>query len=306
MNQKAIKTSQDKKITLPKDDNYLAIFLTFACPRTCSYCLNEQGDGLKQRPIVEGEKWIRALNSLETKLTLTFNGGEPLSHPDFYNIVNGLDESIKVDLLTTLPYNPAEFIENLSPERFERDLPYAAIRVTYHSNAMDLEETIEKVRRIKEAGFDIEINLVGDPQNSMKIRLIKEKVMSTGLGCVIKPFLGYLDGTLYGQFRYGDSCTMKSKKKVKCLTTQLLIDPTGDVYRCYGDLFRQNPEGVLGDIFDPEVDLSMRYTDCHNFGFCHPCDVQIKFDRFSNWGYTAVEIVGNGVTSVKSSRVDWG
>lgn len=306
MNRKEQDKTSKNKIILPDDYNYLAVFLTFACPRTCDCCLNEQGEGLKQRPIVEGERWVDALNRLQTNLTMTFNGGEPLSHPDFYQIVNGLEESVKIDMLTTLPYDPAEFIENLNPVRFERDLHYAAIRVTFHPEAMDLEETIEKVRKIKDAGFDIEINLVMNPKDNRETQLTKERILSARLGCVIKPFLGYLDGTLYGQFKYVGSCEMKSKKNVKCLTTQLLIDPIGDIYRCYGDLFRQNPEGVLGNLFEREVDLRMRHTDCNNFGFCHPCDVQIKLDRLSNWGYTAVQIVGDGVASFESSKIDWG
>ena len=306
VNEQIKKTEGYGKIVVPDHYNYLAVFLTFFCPRECSYCLNEQGDGLQQRQIVDGKEWMAALNRLETKLPITFNGGEPLSHPGFFEIVNGLDERLKVDMLTTLPYDVQEFIENLNPERFERDLPYGAIRVTYHPETMDLEETIGKVRRIKEAGFNIDMNLVDNPKNKEEAKLTKEKIIAAGLECVIKPFLGYLDEKLYGQFRYAESCSMESRKDVKCQTTQLLIDPKGNVYRCYGDLFRQNPDGVLGNIFDPEVDLTVRDTECNNFGFCHPCDVQIKFDRFSKWDYAAVEIKGKGITKVHKSTVDWG
>lgn len=298
--------SVQRKISLPTGYNYIGIFLTLACPRNCSYCLNGSSNVLRKRPLTKGDKWIAALNRLRTDIPLTFNGGEPLLHPDFFDIINGLDQRFKVDILTTLPFDVREFIENVEPVRFERELPYSAIRVTFHPETMDLEETIGKVKTIKEAHFDVAINLVDHPHLKRETEEITKIIIKNGLDYVIKPFLGYLDGKLYGQYKYVDSCSMKFRRKVKCKTSNLLIDPLGNIYRCHRDLFSQNPEGVLGDIFDDKINnLLEKYSSCNNFGFCHPCDVQIKFDRFGKWGYSVVDIICPEAKVINESTVDW-
>lgn len=285
--------------------NYIGVFLTLGCPRGCSYCLNELSGGLEGRATVAGERWLEGLSRIETNIPLTFNGGEPLSHPNFFDIVNGLEESVKIDLLTTLPIDAQEFIRNLNPKRFERDLPYSAIRVTFHPETMDLDETIGKVKVIKSAGFDIMMNLVDRPSQEEETNSLRDRILENGLAVAVKPFLGYLDGRLYGQYKYQDACSEKFSKPVNCRTSILSIDPIGDIYRCYGDMFTRNPQGLLGNIFEAELDTPRKYRACTNFGHCHPCDVQTKLDRFGTWGYTVVDIVGKDVVTIKNSRMDW-
>ena len=92
---------------------------------------------------------------------------------------------------------------------------------------------------------------------------------------------------------------------MKCKTTNLLIDPQGDIYRCHADLFNKNHEGVKGNIFDQALKLSPKYIYCNNFGFCNPCDVQIKFDRFGYWNYCVADVKGNDISVIKNSKIDW-
>lgn len=292
------------KIIVPEEYNYIGVFLTFDCPRACSYCLNRLSGIMQPRGILNREQWISGLNRLEVSIPLTFNGGEPTSHPDFFKIINSLHDETKVDLLTTLPYDADEFIRSTSPTRFKRNLPYAAIRVTYHPETMNLEETVRKAREIKDAGFDIALSLIDHPSRREKTEALRQRVLAEDIEFFIKPFLGYLDGTLHGQYRYAGACSNKFRKTVQCKTSNLLIDPQGDVYRCHADLFDQNEDGKIGNISD-DIELSPRFTACTNFGFCNPCDVQIKFDRYGNWGYTVVTIVGGAVSQNEHSTVDW-
>ena len=285
--------------------NYIGIFLTFDCPRGCSYCLNQSGSGLVKRAIVSGKDWIEALNKFQTDIPLTFNGGEPLLHPDFFEILNGLSKSIKTDLLTTLPVSAQKFIENLNPERFERDLPYSAIRVTFHPEIMDLAKTVEIVRSIQSKGFDIMINLVDHPYQTQETNAYKDRIQEAGITCIVKPFLGYLDGVLYGQFKYQDACSKTFIRNIECKTSVLLIDPAGDVYRCHGNMFSKNSQGLMGNIFEKDLDLSQRTASCANYGNCHPCDVQTKFDRFGHWGYAAMDIVGENLVIIDNPSPDW-
>ncbi len=285
--------------------NYIGLFITFSCPRGCSYCINNAIQEVSPRKMAEGYKWAQGLNRLETSIPITFNGGEPLDHPDFFYIVNSLRDDLKVDMLTTLPYDINSFIDNMDPKRFERDLPYSSIRVTFHPEKMDLQETVQKVKALKKAGFDAEVNLVNHPGAGKETRILAEYIKSRGMGCAIKPFLGYQDGKLHGHYRYMDSCSKKKTENVNCRTSIILIDPSGDIYRCHADMFSGNSEGVRGNLFDENLNIKDEYTSCDNFGFCHPCDVQIKFDRLGNWGYTAVDIKGDNVEELLEARIDW-
>lgn len=293
-------------IYLSSEYNYLAVFLTLGCPRTCSYCINELAGGTIERKTTPGDQWIAGLNRLRTDLPFTFHGGEPLIHPNFFDIMHGLREDIRVDLLSTFPFGADDFIRELEPWRFRRDLPYAAIRVTYHPEIMDLPTTIDCVSQLAAAEFDVAINIVDHPRLQARIEEILSLIGSRNLPVVVKPFLGQLNGTLHGQYKYLGACSMRSKQSVECKNSNLLIDPSGDVYRCHADLFQRIEQGILGNIFDDITDLRSRFTECDRFGFCSPCDVQVKFDRFGHWGYTAAQIRGGGdLIASAQAEVDW-
>jgi len=81
----------------------------------------------------------------------------------------------------------------------------------------------------------------------------------------------------------------------RCRTTVLLINPEGYIFKCHHDLYEGNIKKAVGHILDSNLRLSEEFRSCDNFGFCNPCDVQLKFDRFGNWGYSAVEIEKDGI-----------
>jgi len=65
---------------------------------------------------------------------------------------------------------------------------------------------------------------------------------------------------------------------VRCRTTELLIDPGGDVFRCHRDLY--SGETPIGNILDPEFYIDEGFRECDSYGFCNPCDVKLKTNRF--------------------------
>jgi hypothetical protein len=72
-----------------------------------------------------------------------------------------------------------------------------------------------------------------------------------------------------------------------------LVSPKGKVYHCHAALFNALPELAQGNILDEKFSVNDSFTECAHFGFCNPCDVQVKYDRFKRYGYSAVEIVGD-------------
>ena len=73
-----------------------------------------------------------------------------------------------------------------------------------------------------------------------------------------------------------------------CKSSELLIDPSGDRYKCHRDLYaKENP---LGNILDENFEVEDKFIYCNQYGHCHPCDVKVKTDYKQELGHTSVEI----------------
>jgi hypothetical protein len=281
-------------LQLPPDCNYIGVFLTFACDLHCSYCINRHGELRGGGRHLAGDDWLRGLNRLVSRpdLPVTFQGGEPTQHPDFYRIVKGLDARLPIDLLSNLQIDPVRFSGEIPPQRLRRQAPYASIRVSYHPETMVLEPLAERVLGLQSAGYSIGIWGVLHPDQEGDIRQAQEYCLSRGIDFRTKEFLGRHNGVLYGNYRYPGACDGGTGKSVRCRTTELLIGPDGSVFRCHSDLYAGR--GAIGHLLDPALAVGAVFRSCDNFGACHPCDVKLKTDRFQIFGHTSVEIVAAG------------
>jgi MoaA/NifB/PqqE/SkfB family radical SAM enzyme len=277
-------------ITIPENHNYIAAFLTFACNLTCDYCINHFEQGVIRRPMMSGEEWVRGLNRIVSRddLPVTFQGGEPSLHPDFIEIINGLDPRLHIDILTNLQFDIERFIREVNPDRLRRNSPYASIRVSYHPQTMDLDDTIRRVLRMQEARFSIGIWSVLHPGYEELIKEAQKKCLDLGIDFRFKEFLGEYQGRMYGNYKYEGACGKKFRKTVECRTTELLMDSAGSVFRCHADLY--SGENGVGHILDPEFRIEEKFRPCRIFGHCNPCDVKVKTNRFQQYGHTSVDI----------------
>lgn len=285
-------------IILKKHQNYVAFFLTLVCNLRCPYCINLHDNISRQktaqRKEMSIEDWISAANRLILRddLPLTFQGGEPTLHPGFYRFVNEVKPEIKMDLLTNMMFDVEEFIRSVPVERFTREAPYAAIRVSYHPGQNDIHDLIKKARRMQEAGFRVGIYGILVPDDKIKNNILeaKEECVKQGIDFRTKEFLGEYAGTIYGTFKYPGSVLDKKRKNCLCRTTELIVDPSGYVYRCHADLY--NARNPIVHILDSEFneDAIDKFRDCSYYGDCNPCDVKVKTNRFQIFGHTSVEI----------------
>lgn len=279
-----------KNIYVPETYNYIGIFLTFGCNLNCSYCINKFEHNLKKRKSSSCKDWVKHLNRIESRLDLpiTLQGGEPSIHPDFIYIINNVKPTLNVDILTNLQFDIEDFIKKVDPERVKRNAPYASIRVSYHPETMDLDDTIDRTLKMLKAGFSIGIWGVRHPIYEEHIKAAQAKATERGIDFRTKEFLGEYNGRTLGTYKYPGACDKKFKKKVLCKTTEFLVDPEGSVFRCHHDLYKGvNP---IGNLFNPDFEVQDVYRDCDYFGYCNPCDIKIKTDRFQQYGHTAVDI----------------
>jgi MoaA/NifB/PqqE/SkfB family radical SAM enzyme len=277
-------------IVIPESHNYLAVFLTLACNLRCSYCINRFETGRLEKNRLSGEDWVRGLNRIVSRddLPLSLQGGEPSLHPDFYYILNNIRRDLNIDLLTNLQFDIEKFIRNVDPDRIKRNAPYASIRVSYHPETMQLEPLVEKVLRLQNAGYSIGIWGVLHPRQERAVLAAQEYAKGRGIDFRTKEFLGEYEGKMYGTFKYEGACDRTFEERVLCRTTELIIGPSGGIYRCHSDLYEQRQP--VGSIMDPGYQIDDTFRPCEVFGHCNPCDVKVKTNRFQVFGHTSVEI----------------
>ena len=232
----------------------------------------------------------RGLNKIITRsdLPITFQGGEPLLHKDFYYIINNIKSNINIDLLTNLEFDINEFMDNINPERLKRNAPYASIRVSYHAPEMDIDKLILKVRTMLDNGYSIGIWGVEHPLYMNEIKRAAEKCKEKGIDYRTKEYLGFYDNKLYGNYLYTEAVSGKVNKKVRCKGSELLINPEGKIFICHSDLYSGKNE--IGNLLDDDFQIRENFFECDHFGHCNPCDIKIKTNRFQQFGHTSVKI----------------
>jgi len=285
-------------ITPKPDHNYVAFFLSFSCNLKCAYCINLHNNGSRldqaQRSHLPVDAWIAAANRLILRddLPLTLQGGEPTLYSGFYRFVNEVKPEIKMDLMTNLMFNVDTFIEKTPVWRFTRDAPYAAIRVSYHPGQNDIHDLMSKTMKLQAAGFRIGLYGIEHPAPHLRSHILKtqERCLKLGLDFRLKEFLGEHDGTMYGAFKYDGCVVGETLRRCQCRTTEIIVDPTGKVYKCHADLYSgRNPIAhILDNGFNEEsID---EFRECEFYGDCNPCDVKVKTNRFQIYGHTSVDI----------------
>ena len=293
-------------VALPARYNYVAAFLTLACNMNCPYCITSHGrNGHRKRRTartMSGEDWIAALNRVRVRpgLPVTLQGGEPSLHPDFLQIIQGIRPDTEIDVLTNLRFDVREFAAAVPPERLRRNAPYASIRVSYHPDATDLPTMAKKVVFLQERGYSIGVWAIRHPGHEAEIRRADGVCTDMGIDFRTKEYLGFYRRRLYGTYRYPGAVGSSQTNDVLCRGSELLIGPSGDVFRCHANLYGER--NALDHILNPRFRIRDTYLPCGEFGSCNPCDVKIKTDRFQRDGHTSVEIKPPGGAATDGKR----
>ena len=287
-------------IKIPENYKYIGVFLTMRCNLGCSYCINnlEKSRNFNRTKFLElnGEQWVMALNRITSResVPVTLTGGEPFLHKDFIYIINNLKPELEIDLLTNLQWSPArieKFTKEVAPGRLKRESKYSPIRVSYHPEQMDALKLIEAVKKMQDAGFNIGIYSVlhPSPQQLSSINQMQFLCKEHKIDFRLKEFVGKYKGELYGDYsKYHDSVFHEKNKRCLCKTSELLIGPNGNVYRCHRDLYSE--ENPTGNILDENFEIKDEFLPCNKYGQCNPCDVKVKTNYKQELGHTSVEI----------------
>lgn len=277
------------ELTIPERYNYIAAFLTLACDLGCPFCINDFAQEAENYSLIPAGKWVEGLNRIVSRadLPVTLQGGEPSLHPGFIDIINGIRPGLNIDILTNLQFDVDEFMEAVPPGRVRREAPYASIRASYHPGQMDYEELKTKTVKLLECGYSVGIWAVQHPDNLAEIERAREDAVNAGIDFRVKEFLGYHDGKLHGVYKYEEALSGEASS-VECRTSELIIGPAGDIFRCHADLYQGHQP--IGNICDESFEICDVFRPCDCHGLCNPCDVKTKTDRYQEFGHTSVEI----------------
>ncbi|MDC1174636.1 radical SAM protein [Bacteriovoracaceae bacterium] len=280
----------DKRIELPESFNYIAAFLSLGCNLSCSYCINHTVGLNPRRKHLSGKEWISFLNKIQPKknLPITIQGGEPTIHPDFYEIIKGIDSRHAIDLLTNIQFDPEVLMNQISPKRFDRNLPYPSIRVSYHPETMDLNETINKVKILHDNKFSIGIFSVDHPDYQQEIVSVANACEKLGIFFRTKELLDKISHTTYGTYKYPEAVFSDTVKNCMCKNSELLISPEGEIYKCHHDLY--NRILPIDNVKNENLVIKSEFRHCSFYGRCNPCDIKLKNNRFQQFNHCSVEI----------------
>jgi MoaA/NifB/PqqE/SkfB family radical SAM enzyme len=286
------------KIKIPKYYKYIGTFLSMRCQLHCSFCLNNLDKKLKERTKfkeIPWNEWAESLNqfSLPKDVPLTFSGGEPMFYPGFIDLINNLDKSLNIDILTNFYSKPLvkKFINEVNPKRIMRDAPYPSIRVSYHPEQMDANTLIENVKEAQDAGFSIGIFSVLYPSSQQLSSIVQMQFLcrKAGIDFRLKDYTGVYNGEIYGNYsKYPGAFMSKNLKTCLCRTSDLIIGPNGNIYKCHRDLYKE--EFPVGNIKDKFLKIDSKFRYCNKYGECHPCDIKYKTNFKQKLGHTTVEV----------------
>jgi len=288
-----------KSIKVPKGHNYIAAFLTMRCNLDCSYCINAFSKPFsRQYGEMSTNEWIKAINRLDLPkgLPVTLQGGEPTVRKDLIGILKGIRKDIDLDILTNGQFDIDKFIDEIPANRFRQFKDsvgslskISSVRISYHPEQMDLEDTVYRILKLKDNGFAASMSVVNHPTISSEVLNAKERCEEEGINFWLKEFLGFYNNELYGTYKYPDAIKPRAESKsVECKTSELLIAPGGHIYRCHKELYRQ--ENPIGHLLDDNFKIKNIFGPCENYGTCNPCDIKLKTNRFLHLGHCSVEI----------------
>jgi len=283
-------------VVVPKDTDYIGVYLTNRCFLKCAYCItnyNDQYINVKGLQELEPAQWIEALNRLELPpgIPLTLQGGEPFIYKGIWDILENVRH--KMDILTALP--PQVTIERLKKLRTldwnKRDAPYPTIRVSYHKDQNDYKDLVARIKELQKF-LSIGMFHIEHPAYPELIEEIRAYAKKEGVEFRTKAFLGEYNGKIHARYKYEDACKGKVlRKSVLCKNTVFPIGPDGYIYRCHSDLYAKRNNVAVGNITDPDLKMELAYRNCAFYGTCIPCDVKIKTNHMQEDGYTSVDIL---------------
>lgn len=261
------------QIKIGGDINYIAAYLTdYTAPTGGGFSPGGKFPVSKTQ-FMTASQWTSALNRLDPAScapVALINGG-PALHPEFNEIIEGLNNELKVTFVTSLQFDIPEFIKQARPGRFVQ------IHAGYAPETLKADEVVARSNNLKDSGFDITVIMPVRPDIALFEPEIRHKCESAGIDFIARDMPEPGASGRDGKLKWDDCCGAAYMKNVLCRTTGVLIAPDGNVYRCHSNLY--NRADPVVHILSPFFPATKKFLPCGRYGGCDPADVALSPSR---------------------------
>jgi len=249
------------------------------CNNRCPYCLTVQtNDPMQKVPFRPYKDWVEVWNRFEGNLLLDVVGGEPFLLPGFVDLINELNDHVKVAITTNLKCDLTEFVQKVSPQKV------VSMTASLHpSSSMNVESFLGKIQLLKNRGFHLVVNYVAYPEQLWMIPHFKKLVEDAGVIFHVDPygpgpkrpytlsdkelkFLKQFVGIDRGDFFNHEWKTYQCSGGMNLFSTL----PNGDTYTCVTGRYQESNR--VGNVFDPNFKPSEKPVICRTIS-CAGCDL---------------------------------
>jgi len=241
-----------------KFDGRTRVYLTLQCNLRCDYCVNQCFDRdetrISEYTLSGADAWISALNREGRNVVIT--GGEPTLHPDFIEIVNGIDRRLEVMVYTNFQWSES-FLQRFLSQAERIPVFYGS----YHPSSGDPRKFLHILKTLRRNGkLKGTLHAIDSARNRHALRYAVSVIETEGFEIKI-------DSDQSGMF----PCSSKKfRKNVRCEKEIILVAPDGYRYPCVSKMVRR--QYTLENIFTSPLGPEKISTVCSDYGYCAPCD----------------------------------
>jgi len=183
--------------SLPRPHVHLSWNIHIACNYDCPYCWfhgHWHEFGKAANLVLAPDAWQRHWERFNARCGpahIDIAGGEPFTYPGFLDILERVCKNNTCDVTTNLSLPVEPFLARMDPAR-------VALSASFHpESAGDPQAFIEKLLRLRQAGFRAEAFVVAWPPTLLRMQELVGRFREHGIALNVQPFRGEWRGRAY-------------------------------------------------------------------------------------------------------------